>query len=181
MIAVYPYLLGDLRVLLGALESAAAGSGVLLHRSQYTALKPAARYFFLLARSEQTVQGVGAAQQSEIRTGPCTILSVLEVIWGEELVEILGRKEMGILRRAELEGLHFGRAIRDWLRSSRGCRIVNLGARCSASGTGREVSELSNLILRGIITVHLVRLSTTCFLIETPCKRCRKEAHSLII
>ena len=123
-----PYLLGDLGVLLGALEAAAAGSGSLLHRSQYTALKPAAR-IFLLARSERTIQGVGAAQQSEIRTGPCTILSVLEVIWGEELVEILGRKEMGILRRTELEGLHFGRAIRDWLRSSGGCRIVNLGRR----------------------------------------------------
>ena len=123
-----PYLLGDLGVLLGALEAAAAGSGSLLHRSQYTALKPAAR-IFLLARSERTIQGVGAAQQSEIRTGPCTILSVLEVIWGEELVEILGRKEMGILRRAELEGLHIGRAIRDWLRSPGGCRIVNLGRR----------------------------------------------------
>jgi hypothetical protein len=60
----------------------------------------------------------------------------LEVIWGEELVEILGRKEMGILRRTELEGLHFGRAIGDWLRSSGGCRIVNLGALSSASGNG---------------------------------------------
>ena len=78
--------------------------------------------------AETASQGVGG-QQSEIRTGPCTILSVLEVIWGEELVEILGRKEMGILRRTELEGLHFGRAIRDWLRSSGGCRIVNLGRR----------------------------------------------------
>ena len=97
------YLLGDLRVLLGALESAAAGSGVLLHRSQYTALKPAAQVFFFLRAPSGTIQGVGAAQQSEIRTGPCTILSVFGVIWGEELVEILGRKEMGILRRAELE------------------------------------------------------------------------------
>jgi hypothetical protein len=44
---------------------------------------------------------------------------------------------MGILRRAELEGLHFGRAIRDWLRSSGGCRIVNLGAGAlSADGAG---------------------------------------------
>jgi hypothetical protein len=64
------------------------------------------------------------------------------VIWGEELVEILGRKEMGILRRAELGGLHFGRAIDDWLRSSGGCRIVNLGA-----GGTRESSGAPNLIL----------------------------------
>lgn len=75
-----PYLLGDLLVLLGAtLQAAAASSGVLLHRSQYTALKPAAHGIFLLARcrSEPLFQGtVGAAQQSEIRTGPCTILSV---------------------------------------------------------------------------------------------------------
>jgi hypothetical protein len=41
---------------------------------------------------------------------------------------------MGILRRAELEGLlTCGRAIGDWLRSSGGCRIVNLGER---DGTG---------------------------------------------
>lgn len=56
---------------------------------------------------------------------------------------------MGILRRAELEGLHFGRAIRDWLRSSGGCRIVNLGARSFGrrGGTERGVSDASNLIL----------------------------------
>jgi len=69
------------------------------------------------------------------------------VIWGEELVEILGRKEMGILRRAELEGLHFGRAIGDWLRSSGGCRIVNLGALDQANGTGRGVADAPNFIL----------------------------------
>jgi len=62
------------------------------------------REFFLLCALRAASQGVGAAQQSEIRTGPCTILSVFEVIW--EIVEIEGRKEMGILRRAELEGLH---------------------------------------------------------------------------
>ena len=89
-----PYLLGDLSTLLGsALVSSAAGSGVLLHVGLSILLSSLlrivyARIFLLLrAPSEADLfQGVfvGAAQQSEIRTGPCTILSVLNRS-GEEM------------------------------------------------------------------------------------------------
>jgi len=87
-----PYLLGDLSTLLGsALVSSAAGSGVLLCVGLSillsSLLRMCMREFFLLLRAPRAslFQGVvGAAQQSEIRTGPCTILSVLNRS-GEEI------------------------------------------------------------------------------------------------
>lgn len=87
-----PYLLGDLSTLLGsALVATGTGSGVLLRVGLSILLSSLLRmcmreFFSSFARSASSLfQGVvGAAQQSEIRTGPCTILSVLNRS-GEEM------------------------------------------------------------------------------------------------
>lgn len=109
-----PYLLGDLLVLLGAtLQAAAASSGVLLHRSQYTALKPAAHGIFLLARcrSEPLSRHCrsGAAKRDTYRS----LHHFVGICRGRGgFSRSSGRKEMGILRLAGLEGLLFGDALR---------------------------------------------------------------------
>jgi hypothetical protein len=63
-----------------------------------------ARIFFLFARSQRPVKAWelhSKARYVQVLAPFCRYLNDL----GEERVEILGRKEMGILRRAELEGL----------------------------------------------------------------------------
>jgi hypothetical protein len=76
----------------------------------------------LFARSQQPVKAWelhSKARYVQVLAPFCRYLNDL----GEERVEILGRKEMGILRRAELEGLRL--RLRSRFRSARGAARGN--------------------------------------------------------
>jgi hypothetical protein len=115
----HPYLLGDLGALLGAaLVASGTGSGVLLRVGLSILLSSLLRMcmrekFFvscLRAPSSQSRRRSGAAKRDTYRSLHHFV--DIEVIWGGDLSRSRERKEMDILRCAELEGL------RERLRSS---------------------------------------------------------------
>lgn len=143
-----PYLLGHLSTLLGAtLVSSAAGSGVLLHWSLSILLSSLLRmcmreifFFFCALRASEPLsrrRRSGAAKRDTYRSLHHFV--GIELIWGRRYVSrSRGRKEMGILRRAELEGLLSRRRLRSRLPKclyggARKCKSWRLSGRLKRS------------------------------------------------